>query len=142
MKTERHDITNDYVAAAFREKGLRVTTQRMSVYKFLLQNPIHPSADEIYTALKPENPAFSKTTIYNALNALVESKLAITVKIGENEIRFDGNPDYHGHFICKNCGKIFDFVPQSVEYSGLEGFEITQQDVYFSGECINCKTIN
>lgn len=135
-------INNEMIIKAFRSKGLRVTPQRLDVYRFLLLNPTHPSADEIYSVLKAENSSFSRTTIYNSLNALVESGLAITVKIGENELRYDGNADYHGHFKCDCCGKIYDFTPKRVEFEGLDGFEVMQEDVYFGGICRNCRTSN
>ena len=132
------NITNEMIITSLRDKGLRATPQRISVYKFLLQNPIHPSAEEIYNAVVKENPTFSKTTIYNSLNALVENGLAITVKINAAELRYDGTPDYHGHFICDVCSKIYDFTPEKTEYNGLDGFKIKQEDVYFRGVCKSC----
>lgn len=131
-------VTNEMIISAFRHKGLRATPQRISVYRFLLLNPIHPSADEIYNEVIREYPNFSKTTIYNTLSALVDSGLAITVKINENELRYDGNPEFHGHFKCSECGRIFDFRPKLAEYQGLDEFLVRQRDVYFSGVCKNC----
>lgn len=132
-------LTNEVIGELFHKKGLRATPQRMSVYRFLKENPIHPSADTVYREMIKTYPNFSRTTIYNSLNTLVESGLAITVKLDEKELRYDGNASYHGHFRCLSCGAIYDFVPAKVTYSGLEGCEIVQQDVYFTGYCPNCK---
>lgn len=122
----------------FGEKGLRATPQRMLVYRFLKEYPIHPSAEMIYQAVIKEYPNFSRTTIYNTLNVLVEKGLAMTVRVDEKELRYDANAEYHGHFRCKECGTILDFLPAQVTYQGLEGCEVLQEDVYFSGYCTQC----
>lgn len=131
-------LSNESILSMFREKGLRATPQRMRVYRFLKEHPIHPSADTVYQEMVKEYPNFSRTTIYNSLNALVEKGLAITVKLDEKELRYDGNASYHGHFRCLNCGNILDFVPEKVMFKGLEGCKIVQQDVYFTGYCAAC----
>ena len=41
--------------------------QRIAIMEYLMDNPIHPSADDIYTALSPSMPTLSKTTVYNTL---------------------------------------------------------------------------
>lgn len=134
-------LTNACILRTFRENGLRATPQRISVYRFLKENPIHPSADVVYQEMVRSYPNFSRTTIYNTLNVLVEKGLAITVTLDEKELRYDGNVGYHGHFRCNSCGKITDFVPSKVEYTGLEAFKIVQRNVYFTGLCPGCKNI-
>lgn len=130
--------TNERLLSIFREKGLRATPQRIGVYRFLKEHPIHPSADTVYREMVKTQPGFSRTTIYNTLNALVENGLAIVVKLDEKELRYDGNPKYHGHFRCSKCGKIIDFSPDYVDFEGLSGCQILQQDVYFTGYCTEC----
>lgn len=134
-------LTNQMILSVFRKKNLRITPQRMDVYRFLKENPVHPSADMIYHAMVKEHPNLSRTTIYNILNTLVENGLAITVKVDEKEVRYDGNASYHGHFRCLSCGEITDFVPAKVKHQGLEKYNIVQQDVYFSGFCPHCNNI-
>ena len=57
------------------EKNIRPSLQRMAVYGFLVENPIHPTVDTIYQALHPEIPTLSKTTVYNTLKQLVDCGL-------------------------------------------------------------------
>lgn len=131
-------FTNEMILNTFRTKGLRATPQRMSVYRFLKEHPIHPSADTVYKEMLQTHPGLSKTTIYNTLNVLVENGLAITVKLDEKELRYDGNPNFHGHFRCMECGVILDFVASGLSYDGLEHCKITQKDLYFTGFCPLC----
>lgn len=91
-------LSDEKIAKCLSEHGLRVTPQRISVYRFLRENPIHPSADTVYRHIVKKYPSFSRTTVYNTLNALVESGLIITVKLDDKEQRYDGNAEFHGHF--------------------------------------------
>ncbi len=129
--------SND-IAALFKAKDLKLTPQRAAVYKFLTENPVHPDVETIYNRVVKDNPSFSKTTVYNCLQALADRGLIIPVKIDESRIRYDANTVFHGHFICERCGEITDF-DCAVENSRLEGFEIRRRDVYYSGLCDRCK---
>ena len=64
-------MTTAEVSARLKDYGVRPTPQRIEVYRFLAEHPIHATADIIYDALAPENPSFSKTTIYNTIKVLV-----------------------------------------------------------------------
>lgn len=126
----------------FKEKGIKATPQRIAVYKFLAENHIHPDVDTVYNQVTKEHPSFSKTTVYNCLSALTKSGLLIPVKIDNEKIRYDADTDFHGHFICESCGKIFDFRCSEEKLPCLDGFEIRQRDVYYSGLCSCCKNKN
>ncbi len=123
----------------FKEKGIKATPQRIAVYKFLAENHIHPDVDTVYKQVVKEHPSFSKTTVYNCLQALADCGLLIPVKIDNQKIRYDADTDFHGHFICEKCGRIFDFICSEGNPSGLDNFEIRQKDVYYSGICGCCK---
>mgnify|MGYP000893313405 CR=1 len=124
------------------KKGIRPTQQRIAVYEYLLSHPEHPSADTIYRALVEKYPVFSRTTIYNSLNTLVEAGLVRQVNICAEEQHFDATTSDHGHFLCSKCGKIYDFEVDSVSLNMFcpSGFEKTQGDVFFIGVCPDCKT--
>lgn len=123
----------------FRANSLRATPQRICVFTYLLENRCHADAEQVYSEVKKENPSFSKTTVYNALGALCESGLIIPVTLESGRVRYDADTALHGHFKCKKCSTIYDFNIDSLEYSGLDGFETEQKDVYFSGICARCK---
>ena len=46
-------------AQLLREKGLKVTPQRIAVYNMLLGTTAHPNAEMIYKTLEPTNPTMS-----------------------------------------------------------------------------------
>lgn len=133
-------ITNSEAASILKDKNIRPTQQRISVYRFLKGNKTHPTADDIYLSLLPDYPSFSKTTIYNSLNALVSAGLVIVVTIDGTEVRYDADISVHGHFKCVNCGKIIDFEIEDIVSNdpSVSNALVLQKDVYYRGLCEEC----
>lgn len=127
------------ISEVFKSNGLKLTPQRIAVYKFLKENPIHPDALTVYEKMIESNPSFSKTTVYNCLQALSDCGLINPVNIDKDKIRYDADMSFHGHFKCTKCGEIYDFKCTESYISGIDGFEIEQKDVYYSGICKRCK---
>jgi Fur family peroxide stress response transcriptional regulator len=127
------------IATFFKEKSFRATPQRIAVYKYIYDNPHHPDVDEIYKNVLKDNPSFSKTTVYNSLQALEECGLIIPVRIDSQRIHYDVTTALHGHFICKKCKRIFDFSINGINCDGINDFAVEQKDVYYSGLCPECK---
>lgn len=127
------------IADIFKQKGIKATPQRIAVYNFLVENRIHPDVETVYSNVVKEHPSFSKTTVYNCLQVLADCGLLIPVKIDNEKIRYDADTSFHGHFRCESCGKIYDFKCDDKNVSGIDGFEIRQRDVYYSGLCDCCR---
>ena len=62
-----HLPTKDFIIGLLKKQNVSITIQRIAVLEFLLKNPIHPSVEEIYQALKPHFLSISKATVYNTL---------------------------------------------------------------------------
>ena len=127
------------ITELFKQNGIKATAQRIAVYKYLYENRIHPDVDTVYKNMVKDNPSFSKTTVYNCLQALTDSGLIIPVGMESEKIRYDANPNFHSHFKCRCCGGIFDFTCKISNVEGIDGFDIERRDVYYSGICKGCK---
>ena len=132
------------ISSIFREKKLKLTPQRIAVYKYLQRTKEHPSAEIIYKALQPEYPTMSLATVYKALKTLVEVGLVQEINVGEGNFRYDGNVCAHPHIQCVNCGKVDDV--ENVCFNDLNDkirpytkYEVLTNQVYFYGLCENCK---
>lgn len=124
----------------FSSRDIRLTPQRICVYRFLLENRIHPTVDEVYSALKVQNPSLSKTTIYNTVDALTKAGLVRVVRMDEGEVRLDGYTDEHGHFYCRDCGEVFDYTLVGCHMpDSLSDFQVEEFDVRASGLCPDCR---
>lgn len=126
------------IIALFKSKKFRATPQRIAVFSYVLNNPTHPDVLEIYDNVLKENPNFSKTTVYNALNALTENGFLREVSIDGERVRYDAKTCTHGHFRCQKCGKIFDFEASEINFEMPQGFLIEKKDVFYSGLCPEC----
>ncbi|HEY5560232.1 MAG TPA: Fur family transcriptional regulator [Clostridiaceae bacterium] len=132
------------ITGVFREKKLKLTPQRIAVYKYLMHTNEHPSAEIIYKGLQEEYPTMSLATVYKALKTLVEVALVQEINVGEGNFRYDGKVQSHPHIQCMNCGKVddvenvyFDDLNQRIKE--FTDYEIISNQVYFYGFCINCK---
>jgi len=65
------------------EHNIKPSMQRIAIMEYLMEHPIHPSADDIYTALSPSMPTLSKTTVYNTLKLFSEQGAALMLTIDE-----------------------------------------------------------
>ena len=92
----------------------------------------------IYENVLKSNPGFSKTTVYNALKSLCESGFITAITIDGGRIHYDANVNFHGHFICKHCGEIYDFQLEEPVSTLPKGFIVQKKDVYYSGICPSC----
>ncbi|MFS8541479.1 MAG: transcriptional repressor [Tissierellales bacterium] len=134
------DYSNEEVIDYLKKHDIRPSNIRIKVLKFLLKNRIHPTVEDIYKSLIEEIPTLSKTSVYNTLNLFLEKGIVVGIALDQKELRYDINTNFHGHFKCNKCGIIYDF-PIMISFPNkdqLEGFEITNRDVFFYGICKEC----
>jgi len=131
----------------FREKGYKLTSQRLAICKFILSRKDHPTANQIYQALKEEHPTISLGTIYQTLHLLKELGLLQELGFSEGSIRYDPDMELHVNMVCSKCGKISDYKTENVKnswdaiLSELNIKPVGQRiDIYY--ECDDCKNIN
>lgn len=139
MITDGKDQTNmQNITDELLNKGIKPSFIRVSVLNYLRSSFDHPTIDLIYNSLKPTIPTLSKTSVYNTVELLADFDLINVVTIDKNESRYDGNIEFHGHFKCEKCNKLYDFPLLNLVYGDLEGFSIKSKDVYFTGVCRKC----
>ena len=123
-----------------RQFSIKPSVQRSAVMDFLLKNRIHPTIDEIYSALSPTMPTLSKTTVYNTLDLFVERGAVRALAIDEKNARYDVDVSAHAHLMCRSCGVIRDIfnldsalfqIPQTM-------FKIDTVEISYFGICENC----
>ena len=132
--------TFDDVVAELTKRNLRVSHQRIKVLEYLIQHRVHPTVDQIYSALHQEMPSLSRTTVYNTLATFVEAKLVRVITIEDNESSYDIMMASHGHFKCEVCGSIYNFSVdvESLSSKDLDNFRVKDRNVYFKGICPGC----
>jgi len=129
--------------ARCREVGLKVTPQRMAVYKVLLETKEHPSAEMVFQKAREVLPSISLDTVNRTLLTLSEIGVAFVVEGSGDAKRFDGNLENHQHFKCVKCKRIVDLyhkpfnnvpIPKSIS----KKFAVLKKAIYFEGICDLC----
>lgn len=106
-------MSDNDIIRKFREKGLRLTPQRMSVYRVLYELH-HPTAEEVWEQVHKLTPAITVATVYNTLEKLVASGLIEKVFTLDNKMYFDADTHPHHHLYDNRTHSISD-----IEESGL-----------------------
>jgi len=126
-----------------RQARLRVTPQRLAVYKALIATDDHPSAEMVFRRLRERFPNISLDTVSRTLLTLNEMGAAFIVEGSGDAKRFDGNLVEHQHFKCIKCKRIVDlFIDPFGEIeipASLKEFVVLKKTVYFEGLCDSCR---
>lgn len=123
------------------EAGIRPSMQRLTVLEFITSCRHHPTADEIYSCLVKENPMLSRTTVFNCLKLFVEKGLVNDIDISADSTRYDdAHRTPHGHFMCRECHRIFDIMLDMSSLKVSNGFICDNVNVFFKGLCPECSS--
>ena len=95
-----------------RKSDIKITFQRMEIYRELVMADDHPDAETVYKRVKEKIPTISLDTVYRALWLFNDLGLIKTLSTPRESTRFDANLDIHHHFVCTNCGLTIDFYSQ------------------------------
>lgn len=129
--------------AAAREAGIKLTHQRLEIFRELASTEDHPDAETVFRRVRERVPTVSLDTVYRTLWLLEGLGVIVTLGPRRERVRFDANLGSHHHFICENCGLVRDFeheeydtlgVPAAVERLG----SVSRVSVEVRGMCREC----
>jgi len=128
---------------AFHSSGLRLTRQRLAIYRELTGRYDHPDVDMLYQAVRKRVPRISLFTVYRTVNAMETAGLIRRVATWKGHARYDGNIRTHAHFLCETCGKIEDMDISDVSdlcrrVEAETGLTVRRVDLIFHGEETEC----
>ena len=82
--------------------------KRQALLDAICNSHEHPTAEMLYSALKPLIPELSLGTVYRNLGVLVQEGQIISVGHINGQERYDAVTHAHPHFVCKSCGSVTD----------------------------------
>ncbi|MEN6414121.1 MAG: Fur family transcriptional regulator [Veillonellales bacterium] len=132
------------VTALLRDKGFKVTPQRLAIYNVLAGTKSHPSVEMIFNQLQPLYPTMSLATVYKTIEILKTIGLVQALNVGEDSFRYDANASSHPHICCIQCGRVDDLDGIDAEefigqVAGKTAYRLTGQQFYFYGICPACQ---
>jgi Fur family transcriptional regulator, peroxide stress response regulator len=95
------------IVDSLRSQGFRVTPQRVAIVEYMMNTDSHPSAEDLYNAIKKKYPMVSLATVYKTLELLVKMGVVKELSFPDGA-RYDANAATHINLVCLNCGKIED----------------------------------
>lgn len=126
-----------------RTAGVKLTHQRMEIYREVAQSGDHPDAETVFHGVREKIPTVSLDTVYRTLWLLKDLNLINPMGPPRERTRFDANLSRHHHFVCVRCGLTRDFYSQELDdlqiSKSVESFghvETTQVEV--RGVCLAC----
>ena len=128
---------------ACRQAGLKVTHQRMEVFRELASTDEHPDAETVYQRVRKRVTGISRDTVYRTLASMESAGLIRRAGTLGGPTRYDADLTRHHHFVCKICGlvkdfnsKVLDDLPIPREVAAFGRIEDTQVQV--RGVCSSC----
>lgn len=127
-----------------RTTGLRVTPQRIEIFKQLISTDEHPSAEILYEKVRKTFPNISFDTVNRTLLTLSQVGAA-SIVVGSGDVRrFDGGTEPHQHFKCISCKRIVDFQHKPFDNIKLptsiaRKFKVIRRTIYLEGICDLCQ---
>jgi Fur family transcriptional regulator, stress-responsive regulator len=133
-------------SAALRQRGLRVTPQRLAVLRAVSDVP-HVTADLVADQARVEIGSISTQAVYNALADLTDSGLVRRIQPAGSPARYEDRVgDNHHHLICRVCDRMLDVdcaVGDRPCLTAAEdhGYEIDEAEVIYWGRCPECAAV-
>lgn len=144
MRGKRQADKEQQLRQKLDERGGHFTNQRAAVFNYLSSVDHHPTAEEVFLAVKPKLPKISLATVYKNLEALVECGAASKFTYGDSSSRYDIRTDHHYHTRCLKCGRVSDLeASQGNQFLSkikpLGGFEVKDYRLELIGYCRGCR---
>ena len=133
------------IVTKLRARGHRITPQRLTILRMLVESHGHPSVQDIFEKVKVNFPTTSLATVYKTIAVVKELGEVLELEFSTGHNRYDGNKPYpHPHLICVKCKRIVD--PQLSSLTDLtqelvsdSGYTILGHRLDFFGICPKCQ---
>ena len=143
--------TEELLRKRLKEKGLKVTHQRLLILSVLEQNSgRHMTAEDIYELVAEDYPEIGLATVYRTLQLLWDMQLVDRISLDDGWVRYeighlleDETKHNHHHLICRSCGWVIPFdadLLDDLEHHLEEtaGFRAMDHELKFYGMCREC----
>ena len=138
-------MTEHELQQTLRDRGQRVTPQRILIHRAFADLGRHATAEEVLARVAPRLPNASLPTVYAALELFEEMDIAHRVAAGSATALWDPRPERHHHLICRSCRAVEDLdvridVAPALRAARRRGFRPEGSELIVSGLCARCQT--
>jgi Fur family peroxide stress response transcriptional regulator len=140
---QRGDELVNWFVEECRLRNLKLTHQRLEIFRELVSGASHPSAEELHRRLRPRMPTLALDTVYRTLLTFESRGLIARVEALDDRARFEANLRTHHHLVCTRCRRAFDFywpdIDQLETPNEIAGWgQIKSRHLELRGTCRHC----
>lgn len=119
-------------------------SQRQLIYDVLCMMPKHPTAQDVFLEVRKQQPHIAMGTVYRNLNLLCHDGNIMRIAVNGAPDRYDHNPRFHDHIVCKQCGRVRDVHLDALcdVFSKAAGREIIGYALMLYEICEECTGAN
>jgi Fe2+ or Zn2+ uptake regulation protein len=134
---------DERLVSQLRERGMRVTPQRIVIHRELCGHSQHMTAEQVLARVSDVLPGTSLPTVYSTLELLETLGLVRRVGTGNGALVFDSRVEPHAHTVCRRCGAMADLegtaAPEdALKRAGATGFVPDHAQLVVWGLCSAC----
>ncbi|MEN8189318.1 MAG: Fur family transcriptional regulator [Thermodesulfobacteriota bacterium] len=125
------------------DAGMKLTHQRLEIYKELLAVMDHPSAERVHKRLQKRLPTIAIDTVYRTLATFTEFGILKKLNVSNDRTLFDINIEPHHHFVCTHCKAVediywHDFDKTTLPEAVTEVGQVQSRHLELHGICNRC----
>ena len=106
-------MNTEEIADEIRKARMRVTPQRIAIMEYMNSTHDHPSAEQVYRAVRQIHPSISLSTVYKTLEMLQSQGVVSEISMSTGS-RYDMQRTPHINLVCRQCGIIEDLKDELV----------------------------
>ncbi len=135
----------EHMLLKLKERGQRITPQRLAILRILAGSEGHPSVEGIYDVVVRDFPTTSLATVYKTVTLLKELGEVLELEFSQGSNRYDGSKPFpHPHVVCTRCKRIVDpdlasLSAMTAEVAKQTGFKVVNHRLDFYGLCPGCQ---
>lgn len=141
----RPSRAGEALAGALAEPRQRSTRQLDATFRVLFESREHPTAEQLYHAVRRQLPSISRGTVYRNLGKLVSSERVRLVHVHDRCARYDARLEPHDHFYCTRCSMLLDVETGRTGWhrrpsrARIRGHRIEGRTLTYYGLCRGCE---
>ena len=129
-------LSHREIEQLLRDAGIQPTAQRIAIYRYVLCEADHPTAEDVKHWADENFPKVSLATVYNTLATFVKADLLKEFRFpGSGKVIYDSNTSDHFHFIDEGKERIIDLAPEDVELKLCrDDLDVSDVNIVFTGK--------
>lgn len=97
------------------------------------------SGPDIVDQLESRGSGFHKTTVYRALDQLLDAGKVCRMNVGEQTLVYELRDHHHDHLVCQDCGRVVSVECAHIQPADTQGYVVDHHHATFFGLCADCQ---